>query len=242
MHSTFFHIYRDLNIYFVGDKYMYIKNKYVSLFYKIIIVIVGIYGLYKSCFFTEKVGLLEHFSYYTNISNLVCIIYFIIYIIKMFVNFNKKVVYNNTLKGTITMAIMITMLVFNFILRPFMTDMDGVMELNSLPNYIVHVIEPLLVIFDYILFDEKGIFKKIDPLKWVIFPFMYWVFICIRAFFASPFTYTSSKYPYFFIDIDMFGIYQVIFNVFLMICAIIILGYMFLFFDRFLLKLSKKHA
>ena len=31
----------------------------------------------------------------------------------------------------------------------------------------------------------------------------------------------------FFIDIDMFGIYQVIFNVFLMICAIIILGYMF---------------
>ena len=46
----------------------------------------------------------------------------------------------------------------------------------------------------------------------------------------------------FFIDIDMFGIYQVIFNVFLMICAIIILGYMFLFFDRFLLKLSKKHA
>ena len=97
------------------------------------------------------------------------------------------------------MAIMITMLVFNFILRPFMTDMDGVMELNSLPNYIVHVIEPLLVIFDYILFDEKGIFKKIDPLKWVIFPFIYWVFICIRAFFASPFTYTSSKYPYFFI-------------------------------------------
>lgn len=221
---------------------MYIKNKYVSLFYKIIIVIVGIYGLYKSCFFSEKVGLLEHFSYYTNISNLVCIIYFIIYIIKMFVNFNKNIVYNNTLKGTITMAIMITMLVFNFILRPFMTDMDGVMELNSLPNYIVHVIEPLLVIFDYILFDEKGIFKKIDPLKWVIFPFIYWIFICIRAFFASPFTYTSSKYPYFFIDIDMFGIYQVIFNVFLMICAIIILGYMFLFFDRFLLKLSKKHA
>ena len=147
----------------------------------------------------------------------------------MLVNFNKKVVYNNTLKGTITMAIMITMLVFNFILRPFMTDMDGVMELSSLPNYIVHVIEPLLVIFDYILFDEKGIFKKIDPLKWVIFPFIYWVFICIRAFFASPFTYTSSKYPYFFSF--CYGI-----------CAIIILGYMFLFFDRFLLKLSKKHA
>lgn len=219
---------------------MYIKNKYISLIYKIIIVIVGIYGLYKSCFFTEKVGLLEHFSYYTNISNLVCIIYFIIYIIKMLMKFNKNMTYNSTVKGAITICIMITMIIYNFILRPFMTDMDGVMKLNSLSNYIVHIIEPLLIIFDYILFDKKGKFKKIDPIFWIIIPFLYWIFICIRALFANPFTYTSSKYPYFFIDIDMFGIYQVFFNVFLLICAIIILGYIFYILDKFLLKLSNK--
>ena len=219
---------------------MYIKNKYISLFYKILIVIVGIYGLYKSCFFTEKVGLLEHFSYYTNISNLVCILYFIVYIIKMIIHFNTNTSCNYSLKGAMTISIMITMLVFNLILRPFMTDMDGVMELNSLPNYIVHVIEPILIIFDYILFDEKGLFKKVDPLKWVIFPFIYWIFICIRAKFSLPFAYTSSNYPYFFIDIDMLGIYQVIFNVILMICAIIILGYIFLLLDKMLLKIHNK--
>jgi len=118
---------------------MYIKNKYASLIYKIFIVVIGIYGLCDNGFKTKYVSLSKHFSYYTNLSNLLCVIFFIIYIIKTLFKMGIK---NNTyskIKGFITIVISITEIVYNFILRPFMTDMEGVIDLNSIGNYVVHI-------------------------------------------------------------------------------------------------------
>ena len=213
---------------------MYIKNKYMSLIYKFLIVIISIYGLYDSCFKSSSVTLGEHFSYYTNFSNLLCIIFFSFYIIMTL--FNKNIKKIGKLKGGVTIAIMITAIVYNFILRPFMTDMEGVMDLNSIGNYIVHIIAPIMVIFDYILFDKKGLYEGVDPFIWVLIPFAYFIFIIIRASLGKTFTYTASKYPYFFIDIDAFGLPQVILNVFLMILVIILLGYIYLGIDKLLSK------
>lgn len=216
---------------------MYIKNKYFSLIFKILIVLIGIYGLIDSCFKSTSVSLSENFSYYTNLSNLLCIIFFIFYIVKMLLNFtNEEHHYYKKMKGTVTLIITVTMLVYNFVLRPFMTDMDGVMNLNSIGNYIVHLILPIMVILDYFLFDEKGLYTKKDPLYWIILPFIYWIFICIRAKIGKPFTYTDSLYPYFFLDIDAFGFAQIIVNVVIAIILIIILGYIYVLIDKLLSK------
>ena len=213
---------------------MYIKNNYLSVILKILIVVIGTYGLYKACFF-NKVGLGEHFSYYTNLSNLICIIYFLILLIKCIIS--RRVVEANPLvKGSMTILISITAIVYNFILRPFMTDMDGVMDLHSISNYIVHIVVPILIILDWILFDKKGEFKNYYPFIWLILPFMYFIFICVRAFLGKTFTYTSSRYPYFFLDIDEYGLLQVIFNVLVAIKAILILGFIVLKIDKFLNK------
>lgn len=213
---------------------MYIKNNYLSVILKILIVVIGTYGLYKACFF-NKVGLGEHFSYYTNLSNLICIIYFFVLLIKCIIS--KHVVEANPLvKGSMTILISITAIVYNFILRPFMTDMDGVMDLHSISNYIVHIVVPILIILDWILFDKKGKFKNYYPFTWVILPFMYFIFICIRASLGKTFTYTSSRYPYFFLDIDAYGLLQVIFNVVVAILAILILGFIVLKIDKCLVN------
>ena len=217
---------------------MYIKNKYFSLSYKLLIIIIGIFGLYDNCFHNSKVSLIEHFSYYTNLSNLLCVIFFCIYSIKMIINWKKeKHFYFQRIKGMVMIAIMITGIVYNIILRPFMTNVDGVMNLNSFGNYIVHIIVPIMVVLDWILFDKKGIYNKKEPFIWLLLPFIYFVFICIRAHIGKPFTYTSSNYPYFFLDIDAFGILQVLVNVFICIFFILILGYFFVFIDY---KLNKK--
>lgn len=214
---------------------MYIKNKYFSLIFKIFIVVIGIYGLYDSCFKTENVSLGEHFSYFTNLSNLLCIIFYIIYTVKMLLHKENHNLYHY-FKGPMTLCITITCIVYNFILRPFMTDMDGVMKLNSIGNYIVHLILPIMVIIDYVLFDKKGLIKKTEPFTWIILPFLYWIFICIRAFLGKTFVYTDSKYPYFFLDIDTFGLPQIILNVVLAIILILILGFIFVFIDNILFK------
>ena len=221
---------------------MYLKNKYFSLIFKILIVIVGIYGLIESCLESKNVSLEEHFSYYTNLSNLLCVIFFTFYIIKMFGNFkNSEHNYYRKLKGAVTLAITITCLVYNIVLRPFMTDVDGVMTLNSIGNHIVHIVLPIMVILDYLLFDEKGLYDKKDPFIWVILPFLYWIFICIRALIGKTFTYANSKYPYFFLDIDEFGLERIILNIIIAIILIIILGYIYVLIDKLLNKKIKSN-
>lgn len=211
---------------------MHIKTRYLSLIFKLSIILIGSYGLYKSCFF-NSVSLEEHFAYYTNLSNLICIIYFIFYIIKCYLL--KEESYNSCIKGSVTLTIAITGIVYNFLLRPFMHDVEGVMDLHSLSNYIVHIIMPLIVILDWILFDEKGKFKKYYIFIWLILPFLYFIFICIRASLGKTFTYASSRYPYFFLDIDAYGVLQVLLNVSLAIIAVLTLGYIFFKVDNLLM-------
>ena len=96
-----------------------------------------------------------------------------------------------------------------------------------------------MTIVDYILFDKKGIYKNIDPILWLIIPLIYFLFIFIRAKLGSELS-NGSYYPYFFIDINKYGIKTVLKNALLITIAFTILGYIELFIDRLILKLSKK--
>ncbi len=201
--------------------------------FKILIVIIGIFGIYSSLKDSPLVGIYEHLSYYTNLSNLLCILFFFIYSARMLLNIKKDVHnYYPNLKGAITITILITFIVYNLILRPFMHDVDGVMKLNSIGNTIVHVVLPLMVLFDYILFDEKGKFNKKFAFTWVLIPFTYFIFICIRAKMGGTFTYANSRYPYFFLDIDEYGIPQVMVNLIISIILILTLIYLYVFIDK----------
>lgn len=214
---------------------MYIKNKYFSLIFKILIVVIGIYGICSSLKDSPLVGTFEHLSYYTNLSNILCIVFFTYYSLRMICNIKcEEFHYNNNLKGAITITILITFIVYNLILRPFMHNVDGVMNLNSIGNLVVHIILPLMVLFDYLLFDEKGKYNK--AYIWVFIPISYFIFICIRAHFGHTFTYAQSRYPYFFLDIDAYGIFQVIINVIISIILILLLIYLYVFIDK---KLGK---
>ncbi|WP_179139825.1 Pr6Pr family membrane protein, partial [Brachyspira hyodysenteriae] len=98
----------------------------------------------------------------------------------------------------------------------------------------------IMTIFDYIIFDKKGIYKIVDPLLWLIIPFVYFAFILIRARIGSPFS-DGSYYPYFFVDIDKYGLKTVLRNVFFITLFFDFLGYIEYFIDRFFNKVISKH-
>jgi len=82
----------------------------IKLIYRFLIVIVSAIALYLNF---ELLGFKEGIIYFTNLSNLLCFVYFIVLIIMTLL---KKVKRNDTyyiIKGMVTMAITITMFIYN---------------------------------------------------------------------------------------------------------------------------------
>jgi hypothetical protein len=143
------------------------------------------------------------------------------------------------LSAFITFAIFVTMLVFWFILVPTMiTDMRSLLALDNLA---VHLITPLLMLADYMLFTERGKLKKYDPLLCAIIPYLYLLGSMTLGLTRSV-RYDSlgihSYYPYIFLDLDRFGLWVIL------MVAVITLPFLAIAFlwRRFDKKLGEKRC
>jgi hypothetical protein len=92
-----------------------------------------------------------------------------------------------------------------------------------------------MTLADWLLFDKKGRLKKLDPVKWLLIPLAYFAFAMVRAQFST--FAADNRYPYFFIDIDKYGVGQVALNVLVVGAGFAVLGYVIYFVD---LIMSKK--
>ncbi len=204
----------------------------ISILYKIIISVIGIFAVINGFFSSNLKFDIETIYYFTYQSNILVIIYFFLDIINII---KKNKTFYPRLKGAVTMSITVTFLIYHFLLSPTAEKYEG---LGYIRNIILHYIVPIMTIFDYIIFDKKGIYKIIDPLLWLLIPFLYFAFILIRARLGEPFS-DGSYYPYFFVDIDKYGLKIVLRNVFFITIFFTILGYIEYFIDRLLKRLSK---
>ena len=159
------------------------------------------------------------FSYYTVQSNLVCFIfYFVIVILELIKKLKKNDFYYMT-KGAITMAITLTMFGFQTIL---LSDGDFVGYQNhELECVIVHLIVPLMVIVDYLMFGEKGHLKKNYPFIWSLILIYYTFFDIVYVSFGGTFM-DGTKYPYFYMNLEKYGLIGVSIN-----CLVIYIAFVF---------------
>lgn len=201
----------------------------IALIYRIIIIVVTSVALYLNFkLLTFKTGIL----YFTNFSNLLCLIYFTILVIMMILKKEKNDDLHYIVKGMVTMSITLTMFVYNFIL----SGDKGVFENHMLECNLVHIVVPLLVIFDYIIFGEKGNLKKSYPFIWTSVLFVYQIFIIIYMLLGGRFA-DGAKYPYFFMDVSKFGAFGVLTNSLIIIVVYIVFGKIIQIIDN---KLSNR--
>lgn len=184
---------------------MKLKEK-IELVYRTILVIITATALYLNFkLITFRFGIL----YFTNISNLLCLIFFSIIIILTISKKLKKNDFYYISKGMVTMAITLTMFVYNVVLSS-----NGNMSLfkgHMLECNLVHIVVPLLVIFDYIIFGKKGNLKKSYPYIWSLMLIVYQLFVTIYGALGGTFA-DGSKYPYFYMDVSKYGVYRVLLN------------------------------
>lgn len=179
------------------------KKENLSLIYKLLIVVVSAVGLILNFRIAPIHKIIFYFTILSNMG------VFLFYLISIILKLTNKLKTNNLyyyIKGMICINIILTMIVFNV----FLHDMK-LYEGNMLACYFVHILTPLLVVLDYFLFQEKGNLnsKYKYALGWTGTLIIY-AGICVIYSSLGGLFLDGSKYPYFFMNVEEYGISGVI--------------------------------
>lgn len=160
--------------------------------YKILILIVCSIGIYLNC---KALQFGNAIVYYTIQSNILCFSVYLIIIIMHFLNKLEKNGFYYFIKGLATMSITLTMVVYQLVIRSSGVEMPG----TAISNDLVHLVVPIMIMLDYVIFGEKGNLNKKFPLYWGISIIAYTLYCYILIGFGVQFSGTG-KYPYPYMD------------------------------------------
>ena len=214
-----------------------IKNRICQLMFQTVFCTLGILGIVASLGTFNYSWRGDFYVHFTNLSNYLCIGVVLAELIQTVKKQEDSYVDRLPLLKFIgVLAILLTFIVFNFILAG-----DREMYLNFQINSVLfHIILPILYVVDWFLFYERGKVKITYPLLSTIFPIVYVIFIFIRAWILKFDPTVPYIYPYFFLDLDKLGTIGVIKWVILLALGFVIVGFIFYGIDRILSKNTKK--
>ena len=216
-----------------------IKNRTVQLMFQTAFCTLGILGIIAS-FGTFNYELrTDFYVHFTNLSNYLCIgIMFVELVETIKKNKDQYVTKLPLLKFIGLLAILLTFIIFNFILAG-----DREMYLNFRINSVLfHIILPIMYLLDWILFYEHKKIKWSYPLISTSFPILYAIFIFIRAWILDFNPEAPYIYPYFFLNLDELGVVGVIKWICILSVVFIVIGYAVLGLDKILVKKNKVKA
>ena len=216
-----------------------IKNRTAQLIFQSFFCAIGLIGIIASFGIFDDVmnPRWDFYVHFTNISNYLCIG---IVIAELIETAKKRVdSYVCTapfLKFIGVLAILLTFLVFNFLLAG-QPDRDP--QANwRVASICFHVILPVMYVFDWLLFYEHKKVRWFYPLASVLFPVLYVAFVYVRAAILTFNPEAPYIYPYFFLNLDTQGLAGVTKWVVILFSGFIALGFIFYGIDK-LIK-SKK--
>lgn len=213
-----------------------IKNRTFQLMFQTAFCTLGFLGIIASFGTFNYSWRGDFYVHFTNLSNYLC---FGVVLAELIQTVKKKedsyVDKLPLLKFIGVLAILLTFIVFNFILAG-----DREMYLNFQINSVLfHIILPILYVLDWFLFYERGKVKITYPVYSTIFPIVYVIFIFIRAWILNFDPTVPYIYPYFFLNLDKLGVIGVIKWVILLALGFVVVGLLFYGIDKILSKNKK---
>ena len=210
-----------------------IKNRTTQLIFQSFYCAIGLIGAVASLGIFDDIlnPRWDFYAHFTNLSNYLCIgIMFAELVQTAKKSVNSYVSASPLLKFIGLLGIMLTFLVFNFLLagRP-----DRELQSNwRVSSICLHVILPIMYIFDWLLFYEHKKIRWFYPLVSVAFPLLYIIFIYTRAFIVNFNPEVPYLYHYFFLNLDNLGVAGVVKWVAILFAGFIVLGYIFYGIDK----------
>ena len=213
-----------------------IKNRTAQLIFESIYIGISIIAVLASLGLFEMTYRWDFYIHFTNLSNYLCIVIMLIELCDTAKKRNDSYVSTlPVLKFIALLGILLTFIIYNFVLAP-QRDLKDSFVVASMT---LHIILPLMFTFDFILFYEHGKLKWYYPIMSAIFPLLYAAFVYIHAAiykFDSSIYYPGRKdpfiYPYFFLNLDKYGVAGVIRNILIILVVFVVFGYVIFLVDR----------
>lgn len=185
--------------------------------WRILILISTSYGIYGGVYMAAGESNSGFLLYYTTQSNLWCFVFFLYLMIT-----NRK---HPWIKGGITVAIIVTFILYQFVIVPYCLKYGSMHQLFSMEDIAVHYLSPFLVFMDAILFDKGEDYSWYTPFQWLLIPILYFSYIVGRTFFHRPVPEPNHPYLYFFLDIQNIGTKAFIYNLIGIAITFLAVGY-----------------
>ncbi|MEU0569057.1 Pr6Pr family membrane protein [Nonomuraea sp. NPDC005983] len=142
-----------------------------------------------------------------------------------------------TLKGAVTLYLVITGLVAHFFLmrgaNPLPLLGGGVRQVG---NFLLHYVTPVMALVDWLAFDRTRRPRWADPARWLAFPLLYGAFVLIRAS-LLPET-TARRYVYPFLNVDRLGWSGFTLAALGLVAGFVIVGYLLIALHRLTARLT----
>lgn len=210
-----------------------IKNRTTQIIFQSFYCAIGLIGIVASLGIFDDIMNLrwDFYVHFTNISNYLCFGIVLAELVQTAKkNTDSYVTTAPFLKFIGVLAILLTFLVFNFLLasRPD-RDPQANWRISSIS---FHVVLPIMYVFDWLLFYEHKKVRWFEPLASVIFPVLYVAFVFVRAAIVNFNPEVPYLYPYFFLNLDNLGVAGVLKWVAILFAGFIALGYIFYGIDK----------
>lgn len=212
------------------------KERKISTIYKLLVALSLLTGILLNVMNTTSVTAI--LSYYTLQSNIICFAMFVAIIVAIFLkeDYRSNNIYY-LLKGAVIIAILVTAIIYQISLMPNNFNME-VANTNNTAKYwaneFVHKISPVLVLMDYILFDDKGNFKYYYPVIWLFIPLNYVIYVYTYSTQGGRFYGVggSKQFAYIFLDYNQIGYIGVMKSIIIIAILILLMSYFLVFLDR----------
>jgi hypothetical protein len=201
----------------------------ISILFKLSIIICGSIGIWGQI--TSAKYPLTILLYFTIITNFIGILVSIVSI-----KFTNRII--NSFQYICTVSLIIVHLVVQFILSKYINPKG----IDVLYDYLLHYIVPLLFTINWLI-DNHGVKIKFSKsIFTIIYPIIYALLVFIRGYYGSEYytPYGMTKYPYFFLDYEKYGIKSVLIYCTVLFFGHIVIGIIIIIINNIINKITKR--
>jgi hypothetical protein len=214
--------------------------KISSIIYKLIGASLVAYGIAINLVGSRN--MLELMSYFTMISNLMVVLVLSLnaLVLLKVIRFDERLLIK--IKCSTIVATVLMMLVYNFVLIPYLRVNIPTYQIYSLKDIFIHFLSPIIILADYLFFDEKGLLEYRDGFSFIYYLLIYVAYVIVYDLLGGRFIIggVETIYPYFFLNIEQQGILLTLFISLIIALVFIGFGLILVFVDHLLKRPIKK--